>query len=215
MKFMQQAGSWLLAGALGMSMSLAHASAGVPAEVAPFTTQAGSVIAPVGGPGAQAMPTFSITFDPQFDLAGFTLNLDYRDDLMSFNAAASTVGSGATVMSLSEAFTTLAGASSPGDFVVFPPSDNPGAYSVSAFYFVGTFPIAPQTVTFTAVFDLLPAFTAGSQANVTFSGSLEDTLASYPIQGVATVTAVPEPETWLMLLGGLGLVASRVRRRNR
>lgn len=164
----------------------------------------------------QGMPTMAFTFHAPMELAGFTLNLDYDASLMTFNAGASTVSSGPNVATLAETFAALQGASTLGDFILFPPTSGPGAYSVSAFYLTGHFPVVPvpQTVVFNAVFDLLPAFTAGTQGNVTFSGSLEDTgFASHPFSAVATVTAVPEPETWLMLLGGLGLLANRVRRR--
>lgn len=211
MTLLKHAGSCLLAVLLGVSVPVAQAAAPVPQVAAPFTTLPGSVVAPVGG---QAMPTMSFTFDAPFALTGFSLNLDYVPEQMTFNAGASTLSSGGNVATLLEALTELQGASTPDDFFGIPPTDNPGAYSLSAFYFAGHYPVAAQTVVFTAVFDLLPAFTAGTHSDVTFSGSLENTaFESHPFGGVATVTAVPEPETWLMLIGGLGLLAHRVRRR--
>ena len=58
---------------------------------------------------------------------------------------------------------------------------------------------------------------AGSSYTLSFTGKWSNSgFASYTTQAIPTVsvTAVPEPETYAMLLAGLGLVGTMVRRRS-
>ena len=68
-------------------------------------------------------------------------------------------------------------------------------------------------MTLTGVFDLLPGFDTGSTPVRVFGNASDQFFAFEEFDMTASVSAVPEPETWLMLIGGLGLIASRVRRR--
>jgi MYXO-CTERM domain-containing protein len=82
-------------------------------------------------------------------------------------------------------------------------------------------------VTLTAAFIVSPGAAIGSSSTVTLTGTSganvpvstdfpigvrdDNYLASASV--TVTVTAVPEPEGWLMLLAGLGLIATLGRRR--
>ena len=184
-----------------------------------FTTLAGDAVAVSGGLGMQAKPTLTFDFGSQYDLVSFTLRLNYDGSLMAFNAAESTLSNGSTSASLSAVLNELAMASTPGDFVVIPPNVGPDSYSLSVYYgsLTGHYPIPAGTAVFTAVFDLAQPFAPGlTPPTVTFSGDLGN--AAFELHGfreVAAITAVPEAEIWMMLLGGLRLAAVRVRRRNR
>jgi len=170
-------------------------------------------------PSGKAKPALNFEFDDVYDdvyeFTTLTLWVDYDPTLMTLNVAESTLTMGGMDYGLNGLLL-----SSIFDFYV--PNDDPanGRYSLLAgFDFPQYYPIPAGSMTIKGVFDLEPGFLAGMSTDVVIYGTLTSTAADVdPFLGddfdvTATVTAVPEPETWLMLLSGLGLVvAQRMRR---
>jgi len=204
---------------MGLSSPMAHAGLGMPAESPTLTTSATGAIAPVSG---QAFPSFTFTFDGDYDLIAFDVTIQFDPALMSFNAAASTLALGSDSATLPTVLNGLKAASFDGtdfDFNYstssggFGTADTSGAFNFSGGYLFQSLLIpAGNSVTLTAVFNLTGlAAGQGSQVRV-FGETLNSEFQLQPFDVAASVTAVPEPETWMLLLGGLGLIASRVRR---
>lgn len=163
-------------------------------------------------PGGKAMPVLNFEFDAEYEFTTLTLWVNYDPTLMTLNVADSTWFMDGEEYELDGQLL-----SSIFDFYV--PNDDTGSYSLSAGFFTGHLPIPAGSITIKGVFDLEPGFLAGMSTDVSISGFMTSTAADLdPSQMdefglTATVTAVPEPETWLMLLSGLGLVvAQRMRR---
>ena len=211
MKILQQLSLFVGGCALCLSTAMAAPPVNLPPDVS-----AGSVSV-VPGPGAKAMPTVTFAFSSDYEFTTLLLNVDYSATLMTFNAAQSTLSVGGNEMPFLEVLATLS-LNSGGDFT-YTPNDAPGSYSLSAAFGSGHYTIPVGSMVLKGVFDLDPSFVAGTATDVFVSGTMTSTAADadpFPIDNfsvVATVTAVPEPETWLMLLGGLGLVAAAGRRR--
>ncbi len=204
-----------LVAVLGLSGPVAHAAVSIPEPAISSST-----VDAVSQPGSQALPSFVFDFDANFDLIGFDVTIEFDPTKLSFNAAASTLTLGATTVTFPAALMAMQTALP--DFIYSPgPGDfgaaiNTGSFSFNGAYFEPTsmLPIAAgSSVTMTGVFDLLPGFNTGS-TSVRVFGSVGDQFFNFEdFDMTASVSAVPEPETWLMLIGGLGLIASRVRRR--
>lgn len=206
-----------LAGALLVWGSLAHAAFVLEPAVAPVVTvTAGNADAP---PFGQVTPTLTVTFDEPYSFTSLLLNIDYDANKMTFNEGLSTVvfmPFGGSAFSLDD-LVTLSG----GDFIYWSTESTPGSYSlVASFLTLAQSLPEGSSLVMSGVFDMTTLAT-GQTTSVVMSGVLTSTVADLDPTAVndfsvsATVTAVPEPETWLMLLGGLGLIARRLRRCNR
>ena len=204
-----------LVAVLGLSGTAAQAAVSIP-EPALST----STVDAVSQPGSQALPSFVFNFASNFDLIGFDITVQFDPTKLSFNAAASTLSFGASTVTLPAALMAMQTALP--DFIFSPGAGdfgtaiNTGEFSFNGAYFAPTsfFPVpAGSSVTMTGVFDLLPGFDTGSTPVRVFGNASDQFFAFEEFDMTASVSAVPEPETWLMLIGGLGLIASRVRRR--
>jgi hypothetical protein len=204
-----------LVAVLGLSAPVAQAAVGIPEPV--ITT---STVDSVSQPGSQALPSFVFVFGADYDLAGFDITINFDPAKLTFNAAASTLTTSAGTSTLAQVANGLI--NGPGNFLFSPDPDFGTAIDTGTFKFGGSFfdpnfflPVSNgSSFTLTGVFNMRTTFTSGT-TDVQVVGTAGD-FAFNPFEdfgGTATVTAVPEPETWLMLLGGLGLIASRVRRR--
>jgi len=90
-----------------------------------------------------------------------------------------------------------------------------GTFTFTGTYLTQSYPLpAGSSVTLTGVFQAQPGFAAGSTLVHVSGQALDASFTGQSFAATAAVAAVPEPEAWLMLLGGLGLVAARVRRRS-
>lgn len=200
MKLLQQLSVLFVAGFVGMSAPMAQAA---------WSTDKTDAVA---APGSQAFPGVTFTFDTPYDLASLDLYIDYDQNLLSFNAAASTLSIGGLTGNYEQVLAQLA-ANSGGDFFYLPPTDVPGSYSLQGSFLTQSLPLDAGIVTLTGVFQLLGGFTSGS-TEVHVYGAFGDaglSLAEYDVSPL--VSAIPEPEIWWMVLGGLGLIAARVRRK--
>jgi len=210
-----------LAAALALTGQVAQASMSIePATAAAMTN---SVVNAAAQPGSQAFPSFVFTFDTDYDLAVFEFTIQFDPAKLSFIAGASTLAvGGSPPMLLPTSIPTVLQAmqaASP-DFQFSTgteavPIDKfnvnfSGAYGNPFNFF--RIP-AGTSVTMTGAFNMLPAFSSGVTDVRVFGYAGDTSFGEMPFDMIATVTAVPEPETWLMLLGGLALVASRIRRR--
>jgi hypothetical protein len=198
----------------GLSGQSALAQSSTPQLTTTFTNAA----APEG---SQAFPSFQFTFDTAFDLSAFELTVKFDKDKLTFNAAASTLSFGVgtpqpisvVLAGLNAANSRFLTSPSAGDFSS---ADTSGMFAFGGAYvspFDSTMIPAGSTVVMTTVFSLNSGFKAGESTSVQVVGfALDPAFQEVNFDPIATVSAVPEPETWMLLLGGLGLIASRVRR---
>lgn len=177
------------------------AAAFASAQPLPVTTTPAAGVA-----GSTVKPAFSLDVNG-FLFESLDLTLHFSDPMVSFDLASST----AQVNGQTLAWTAL-----PGYFGIGPVvSGDVGSFQLSAFT------IAPMTLTGPLV--LRPAFQIRNTAPlgdtpITISGSFgTDPLnveRYFDSSATLTVSAVPEPELWLLWLGGLGLLAWRRTRRS-
>lgn len=183
-------------------------------------------------PGGQAATTLTFAFDAPYDFTTLTLFVDYDDNLLTLNTGLSTVAFNAVdpLYSIPQTgYQTVLAALALNPAFSAVPNDAAGSYSLSALYNPGSsYPLPIGSLVIKGVFDLKPAFLAGMSTGIDIRGSMtstaadvdpfpEDTFGDFGNPGdvpvIATISAVPEPETWLLLLGGLGLVGARAVRR--
>lgn len=210
-----------LAAVLGLSGQVAHAALGATEPVL-----AVSAVNATATMSNQAFPYFVFNFNTDFDLAGFEVTVEYDPSKLSFSAASSTLTAGGSTFRLAEALALMEAASmvpGPGpDFLYSPgqadfgPAITTGSFTFGGTYLSQSYLIpAGSSVVMMGVFNLQPGFDAGDTQVRVFGDVLDASFNGQNFDVTATVAAVPEPETWLMLLGGLGLIAARVRRRSR
>lgn len=217
MKILRKLGRIAVGAALGMASALSHALVELPPPAVTVTANPVARVTP--GIGAQAFSTLTFEFLENYSFGSISLYVDYDKDFLTFNRDASTVsvqGAGPAIpLAIAVGFLTTG---VPGFDVE---SDNPaaGQYSLSGYAIAANDPLPAGTkLVLTGVFDLKNSFTASTTAWVRISGQVSGPSAdglredSFGILQT-TVTAVPEPETWMMLLGGLGLIAGSMRRR--
>lgn len=195
---------------------LAHAVSGVPAVAPVVNVSATDASGPVPG---KASPTLTFAFVEPYGFTSLFLQIDYDQSKLSFDNLLSSAVFHPTAL---PAFTlddlvTLSG----GDFSYDSDASVAGSYTLTAFFATQSYVLpAGSSLVLTGVFDLV-GLPMGQSTQVDMSGVLTSTVADIEPTAVnnfavsAAVTAVPEPETWLMLLGGLGVLASRMRRRAR
>lgn len=212
--FCRQWCSVAAAGLLGLAASSAQAVVALPVSASVEPTV---LVAP--GPGTQAITTLTYDFGADYAFNSIFLKVDYDPAFLTFNRAASSVSvvGMPPAVSLPDAVMLLDAGFGPGVDV---DNDNSGAgqYTLSGLTIEPSYPLPAGTkLVLSGVFDVKSALTAGTSTNVFISTTLagsaldpfqEDTFSDMQI----TVSAVPEPETWMMLLGGLGLLAARARR---
>ncbi len=210
----------LVAG-LGLTGQVAHADPDVPDPV--ISASAVNATATLSN---QAFPYFVLNFNTDFDLAGFEVTVEYAPTKLSFSAASTRLTIGSDTFKLPEVLAMMEAASvipgSDPDFIYSPGQADFGSdIHTGSFSFNGTYLGEPYlvpagtSVVMMGVFNLQPGFDAGDTQVRVFGMAIDPSLNGENFDVTATVAAVPEPETWLMLLGGLGLIAARVRRRNR
>lgn len=215
---------WNLGGTLSLAAVLSFS--GQIAQAAVDPTILVSAVSAAALPLGEASPSFVFNFSKDFDIAGFEVTFEYDSAKLSFNAAASTLTVEGSALTLPTTLALMQAASvvpdSDPDFIYSPgPGFFGSAIDTGLFTFTGTYVSqsylisAGDSVTMTGVFNLRPGFVSGDTPVRVFGQAIDPGLNGESFNVTATVTAVPEPETWLMLLGGLGLLAARVRRRNR
>jgi hypothetical protein len=204
--------------ALALASSVAYGGLEfpLPPPAVSVTANPASLVMP--GPGAKASVTLTFEFLADYAFNSISLFVNYEKQFLTFNRGDSTVGvlgAGSTVPLANAAALLTSGL--PGSDVE---NDNPsvGEYSLSGYTIATSYPLLAGTkLVLTGVFDLSSSFAATTTTNVDMAvyvaGPSADLGQEDAFPGLrTTVSAVPEPETWMLLLGGLGLIASRVRR---
>jgi hypothetical protein len=207
------------AGLLGLGASLSHAALELPPQPSAVAVSVTPTVTVTPGPGARATTSLTFEFLADYSFNAIQLDLGYDAGLLQFNRGASSIRVFAPAASIPSAVASL-----PDALALFVPAPNQeinnlnaGTYALSAFS-LASFPLAQGSkLVLNGVFDVTGSFTASTSTLVTMSGSLAGRLGASSTNDVfpplqTTVSAVPEPQTWMLLLGGLGLIASRVRR---
>lgn len=212
--------AWLVSGLLSVLTTVAQAAL-------PTAGVSGSTDALVA-PGSTAVTSFTVEFPTPYHLATLQLRVDFDAALLTFNQGASSVSVNDTSYTLPYLLAELGGwaAVQPGAHVSFgqvPPVTSGGLtefYLNADFGGTGVY-LLPATVVVRTAFDLVsPAFSAGMSRAVRVTTLRLADMTLTPIELATTdapilmtITAVPEPQTWYMLLAGLGLLGAVARRR--
>lgn len=181
----------------------------------------GTGLVPVTGtdasaaPGAVAMPTVTFDFGSGYDFTSATFSIDYDPLVLSFDPVASKLSYGGNEASFGAALDAFL--ASPLGSMSPPPASGPDYYSLTVFLESGSYPLAGPMV-LKGAFTVLPGVSIGTVSPVKVSGSMSSLLSDQslevdPFDITVNVAAVPEPETWLMLAGGLVVVLAQRRRR--
>jgi hypothetical protein len=200
------------------AIALGLASGAPMADVLPVTPGNASAIV-----GSTVQPTFNIGFASGYDLIGLDFTLTYSNAL-SFSKLELTLPSTAGAVGV---------VVNSGDLTGIPPvfSGSAGDFSYSGSLTVpisgsseltfSGFPSSSSVVLSGPVL-LKATFLTSTigQSAVALAGTSApntppfDTLDTFSSSALVTVSAVPEPEAWLMLLAGLGMLATLGRRRS-
>ena len=181
---------WAAVFGLLIGLSGAASAADIPVTVTPASGQVGSTVKP-----SFSLPVSGIAYDT------LDLTLTFPDALLSFDLGSST----AHYNGLSTLWSSLPG------FYTPPPGTSPagtfrfGTVTLSSVSIVGPLVLKPA-------FQVRPGAPLGD-TTVTVSGSIStDPVFEelyFDSSATITVSAVPEPEIWLLWLGGVGLLAWR------
>jgi len=185
---------------LASCVAAAHAAVGFQAQGAQ------------GIPGAQVAPLLRFSVDAPFPIFSVNLNIDYDGALLELDTIASTVKVDGNVVS----FATLA--ASDIEWLEVESGVRPwGEHFFSASYLGLGMPEVRTGIDVAPVFRLAASALPGTTTTVSFSGSVfdvaNDTDIEFTPPFLVTVSAVPEPAEWLLLLGGLLAVGAAARRR--
>lgn len=194
----------------GLSASLLAVSA--------LCAQAGVTVQAVdaaGLPGGTVLPALQYDFDAPYAVLSFGLQFSYDPGLLAFDSAASQVSLDGVTVSFAAAIATLPAADYAANFGVDPVSGMAfGAFS----YIPATVVGIDHQLIFRPAFQILGTPAAGPLTSVTFIGDLTDDVSgvetTFSKAAAISVSAVPEPATWLSF--GLGMLAlgAIVRRRH-
>ena len=196
------------------AIALGLASAAPMADVLPVTPGHGSVIV-----GATVQPTFNIGFDSGYDLIGLDFTLTYSNAL-SFSKLEFTLPSnvGGPVSFLVTSADLTGPMPVAGDFTYGVTVTAPDA--MSSVLTFGGFPSSSVVLSGPVLLKATFLTSTIGQSAVELAGTSGpntppfDTLDTFSSSALVTVSAVPEPEAWLMLLAGLGMIATLGRRRH-
>jgi len=216
MKFWNIVSVALTAGALTVGGGAAHATMGPDVWVSGSTDG-------VAAPGGTAFTSFTIAFAGNYEFIGLGMTMTYDPALLSLNLGQSSVSVLGQPYSMPAFLAQLAmmQAAPATGFEVYAGETSPGDLFFEAGY---TSPAGSTTlsgeIVVTTAFDLAPSFAVGNQSTVKIRylefadvNLVFSRLASTELPVEMTVSAVPEPESWLMLLAGMGLLGAVARRR--
>lgn len=190
MKATNYISSVLLAAGLGLSAG-SQATVGVSSSGA------------VGMPNDLVFATMNFDIGTDYPFTSFDIAVDYEPQKLSFDEGMSTVNVGANTYGLS-AFLSLLAANS--DYFLVNPDPGNGMFSLSAFALTPVNVTGPVEIK--VALRLAQDFTLGASV-VNYYGSISGDLDEDLISGNFSVSAVPEPQVWMLWLGGLGLLAMR------
>ena len=215
MKLWNFASAALLAGALSLAGGVAHAATAPDVGVEGATNGSAA-------PGGTAFTSFTIGFAGTYQFNEAAATITYDPALLTFNPFQSRVSVLGVDRSLPAFLTLLSQMQNlPGsDFVAYGGESPAGTlFFGTGFTLQGSMPLNGNIIVTTA-FDLASTMAVGSVSEVAVTQlAMSDlntgmvSLASPQMPVLMTVTAVPEPETWLMLLAGMGLLGAVAKRR--
>lgn len=203
-------------------MRIRQAFASIALAAVAALSSAGALAAPVPvvvGTGATAaagdtvQPTLSFEFPGLYELIALDLRFEYDGSQLSFDEAASKVTLDGVLRSLPD---FLAFLNTQGSALKNYGTDGSGQqFGDYSFASVNGIQVT-SALLFQPVFHLAPNVAAGTHLPVHFSGELADqsaTTSGDAFELSIEITAVPEPEQWALLAGGLALTGLVARRR--
>jgi hypothetical protein len=163
----------------------------------------------VGQPGGKAVPSFTLDFGSFAALTNISFNWEYDTTYLSFDKAQSTIDYGGQNRSLAAFIDYLKSSfGSPQYFSTEGGSTGASSKIYDYTIFADNGITLPGPAVFNLVFDLSDQMPAGLNLPIKVAGNLVDAdWNEYPYEMQLSVQAVPEPESWLFLLSGLGLLA--------
>ena len=167
-------------------------------------------------PGSFAYPTFTLffadtPFTAPYNLIALDFAINYDAAQLAFNSNLSSITyNGNTIVGINTALGQLAGDSGLVCAGNACSSDSAGQFSV-AWNTLGVAQLNTPVV-LTAAFQVLPGATSDI-IELLGTSARDGQLGLDSFSQGATVSAVPEPEGWLMMLAGVGLIATLSRRR--
>ena len=199
------------------------ASTQVLAAFAEPVTLLAPLVTGTGVPGGvdPAKPAFSFQFT-DYDFVAVGVSLTYDPSVLQFNPSQSTVTYNGVTRTLPDLLLDL-GELSGGGFFVDAADDAAGEVYFNAGFTESGSLLLNGTLTVQTAFNLLaPTFEVGTNRQVGIAGLLfvnTDGVYAELIPAISpptlTISAVPEPEAWMMLLAGMGLLGAVAKRRNR